>query len=139
MAKLHNPNRCKIHRSYSVEDIAALYQVHKNTVRNWIKDGLPICDDVKPMLILGAELKRFLQQKRVKNKRVCKPNEIYCLKCREPKMPVHGTVEVMQETAIKGRMLACCPTCNSLMNKYFKWADLASIHDLSSGSHKTTK
>jgi transposase len=43
-----NPNKAKIYRSYTVEEIANLFCVHKNTVRAWLKAGLPICDDRKP-------------------------------------------------------------------------------------------
>ena len=59
MPKRVNPNLAKIHRNYSVGEAAALLGVHKNTVRNWIKNGLPLCDDRRPALILGAELREF--------------------------------------------------------------------------------
>ena len=36
-----NPRLAKIHRSYSVEEIARLFRVHKNTVRAWLRQGLP--------------------------------------------------------------------------------------------------
>ncbi len=61
-----NPNKAKIHRSYTVEEIAELFGVHKNTVRAWLKAGLPICDDRKPMLILGADLRSFLKERKRK-------------------------------------------------------------------------
>ncbi len=41
MAKLPNHRLVKIHRSYTVEDAARCLAVHKNTVRRWIKAGLP--------------------------------------------------------------------------------------------------
>lgn len=34
-----NPRLAKIHHSYSVEDLARLFKVHKNTVRNWWKQA----------------------------------------------------------------------------------------------------
>ena len=33
-----NPNRAKIHRNYTVGEVASLLNIHKNTVRAWIKD-----------------------------------------------------------------------------------------------------
>jgi DNA-binding transcriptional MerR regulator len=61
MAKRVNPNLAKIHRAYTVEEVAYLYSVHKNTVRSWIKGGLIVITDKKPLLILGSELKVYLQ------------------------------------------------------------------------------
>lgn len=127
MSKVYNPNKCKIHRSYTVEEVAELYDAHKNTVRNWITKGLPICDDKRPLLILGTDLKLFLQQQRQANKRTCKPSELYCLKCREPRLPDQNTLEFIEETSTKGRVIATCSVCNSLMNKYFKLENLSSI------------
>jgi hypothetical protein len=46
MRKRHPNHRLvKIHRSYTVEEIAKLYVIHKNTVRRWVKSGLAISDD----------------------------------------------------------------------------------------------
>ena len=80
-----NHRLVKLHRNYTVEEIARLYDAHKNTVRQWVKAGLPVLDDKRPMLILGRELAAFLQARRTKNKRSCQPGEMYCLRCRAPK------------------------------------------------------
>jgi hypothetical protein len=47
---LRHPNArlVKIHRNYSVEDISRLFRLHKNTVRNWLKEGLTAIDDRRP-------------------------------------------------------------------------------------------
>jgi integrase len=41
LAKLPNHRRVKLHRNYSVEEAAGCLNSHKNTVRRWIKEGLP--------------------------------------------------------------------------------------------------
>ena len=51
-----NPKHAKIHRNYSVVEIARRFGVHKNTVRNWLKQGLVTIDGRRPILILGREL-----------------------------------------------------------------------------------
>ena len=93
MAKRPNPNLVKIHRNYTVEEVADLFSVHKNTVRLWVKDGLATNDDKRPMLILGSGLKQYLQSKRQGNKRKCLPIEIYCVRCRLPQVPAGNMVD----------------------------------------------
>jgi len=118
MANSLNPNLAKLHRNYTVEDIAHLYGVHKNTVRAWVKGGLPTCDDRKPMLILGCELRTFIRKKKTRNKQKCHPWEFYCVRCRKPQSPAGGMAEYEPQTATKGRLIALCPACEGIMNKY---------------------
>ena len=118
MGKRHpNHRHVKIHRNYSVEDIAALFGTHKNTVRNWKKNGLATIDDRKPMLFYGQTLATFLQAKRTKNKRPCKPGEIYCVRCHAPKVPAGDMVDYRPLTETVGNLMAICPTCESMMNR----------------------
>jgi len=63
--RYQNPRLAKIHRSYTVDEIADLYAVGKNTVRHWIKQGLPACDSKRPMLVLGSELNFFHEKRRI--------------------------------------------------------------------------
>jgi hypothetical protein len=124
MKKQFNPNLTKIHRSYTVEEIAGLYGIHKNTVRAWIKDGLPSCDNKRPMLFLGRELRAFLQSKRVKNKRTCLAYEMYCLKCRSPRRPADGEASFVLMSDSTGRVFGKCPQCCGQINKYINIASL---------------
>ena len=82
VSKRHpNHRHVKIHRSCTVEEIANLVTVHKNTVRGWVNAGLPTTDDKRPMLIRGHELIAFLKARRVRNKQTCQPGEMYCVRC----------------------------------------------------------
>ena len=129
MSKRINPNLVKIHRSYTVEEVASLLSVHKNTVRIWIKGGLSVNDNKRPTLILGSELKLYLQSKRSKNKRKCKPFEIYCVRCRAPQTPANKMVDYEPMTNSTGRLIGICPTCDVIINKYFSVANIEGISD----------
>jgi hypothetical protein len=125
MGKRHpNYRLVKIHRSYTVEEIARLLVVHKNTVRGWLKAGLPTNDDKRPTLILGRDLIAFLQARRARKKRTCRPGEIYCVRCRTPKLPGGGMVEYQAVTDKIGKLRAICPDCTSIMNR---WVSLAKL------------
>jgi len=110
-----------------VEETADRLGVHKNTVREWIKRGLPIIDDRRPMLILGRDLFAFLQAKRVKNKQPCKPGEMYCLRCRVPKIPAGNMVEYEPKTEALGNLFAICPDCETGMNRRVSLAKLEQV------------
>lgn len=112
-----NPRLAKMHLSYSVEDVASLYKVHKNTIRNWIKQGLPTCDDRRPTLILGRDLRAFLEARRTRRKRPCGPGEMYCFRCRLPKRPTDGLLDFDAGTGPLGNLVGLCPNCGTIMNR----------------------
>ena len=128
MSKRHpNPRLAKIHRNYTVDEIAKLYGVHKNSVRSWVKGGLPTTDDRRPMLILGRDLVAFLHARRVKNKRPCRPGEIYCMRCRAPQKPAGDMAEYQPITATSGNLIGICPCCDSMMYRRVNLARLAHV------------
>lgn len=118
MAKALNPNRAKIHRSYTVEETAEVMGVSKGTVRNWLKGDLSPCDDKKPILITGDTLRQFIRAKRTKHKQKCKPWEFYCMRCRKPQLPAEGMVDYEPQSPTKGCLIALCAECGTWMNKY---------------------
>ncbi len=123
------PNHClvKLHRSYTVEEVAGLFSVHKQTVRGWVKAGLPALDDRRPMLILGRELAAFLKVRRSKNKRTCQPGEMYCLRCREPKGAAGDMADYLPDTEKLGTLKAICPDCECMMNRRVSVAKLEQV------------
>lgn len=115
----------KTHRNYSVEDVARLFGSHKNTVRAWVKAGLPICDGKRPMLILGRELRAYLQARRTQNKQPCESGEIYCVRCRAPKRPALDMADYKPITATLGMLSAICPDCGGMIFQRANRAKLA--------------
>jgi excisionase family DNA binding protein len=108
----------KIYRCYTVEEIARLFGVHRNTVWDWIKRrGLPTIDDRRPMFIHGRDLVDFLQKRRAKNKRKCQPGEIYCLRCRAPQKPAGDMADYKPITTTRGNLVAICPSCESMIHR----------------------
>lgn len=110
-----NPQLVKIHRSYSVEDVSRLFEIHKNTVRNWLRDGLQSIDERRPILVLGKELARFLTKRRARTKQKCGPGQIYCLPCRAPKAPAGNVADCIATNATMGNLCGICPDCGRMI------------------------
>lgn len=128
MGKRHPNHRlAKIHRSYTVDEVAGLFGIHRNTVREWVKRGLPTADDRRPMLILGRDLTAFLVARRAKNKQTCQPGEIYCVRCRMPKAPLGGMADYQPLTETQGNLVAICPDCNAMIYRRVSLAKLEQV------------
>jgi hypothetical protein len=119
-----NHRLVKIHRSYTIEEIASLLDVHKHTVRSWIKDGLPTCDNRRPILIVGVQLSDFLKGRRTKNKQPCKLGEFFCFRCRLPRTPAGGMADCLLVSDKIGHLQAICPDCFCMMNRRVSLARL---------------
>jgi hypothetical protein len=117
----------KIHRNYTVEEIARLFGAHKNTVRQWFKSGLKTLDRRRPLLVHGSELSAFLRDRKQNNKRPCQPGEFYCLRCRAPKQPDGDMADYLPITERLGNLEGICPDCGSMI---YRRASLAKLDQI---------
>lgn len=116
MARRYNHRRVKIHRSYSVAEVAKLLGVNKLTVTRWIARGLPLIERKRPYLIHGSDLRMFLLANRPA-RQPCGPGEIYCLRCRAPRRPAADMVDYLPRTSKVGVLRGICPTCDVLIHR----------------------
>lgn len=126
-ARRINPRLIKLHRAYSVEEAACALAAHKNTVRGWIKAGLPVVDRSRPVLILGHELRNWLERRRTAKKRPCPPGTLYCFKCRQPRAPALGMVEAIRLNAVCANLRALCESCETMMHRRARLAAIPAI------------
>jgi len=117
MPKLADPRRVKKNYSYTVGEAALCIGVHPNTVRMWMKSGLPHLKDRKPLLIIGEHMIAFLTERRRKNRQPLKVGQIFCVKCRAPKVPDGHKVYYRPQTNQLGSLYGYCPDCTCLMNR----------------------
>lgn len=111
--------RIKGKYSYTIEEAARALNLHRNTVRNWVRrGGLPALTATRPHLILGAVLVDFLKGRRLAGKHKCGLGEMYCLKCRAPRKPVAELIEHRPLASGRTRIVGICSTCERLLHRF---------------------
>ena len=122
-----NPYLIKVHRSYSASELAACCGVHKNTVRNWQAKGLEPIDKDRPVLFMGSTARAFFLRRKASRNRPCPPGSLYCFRCRAPRKPALGMVELVQITAASGNLRAQCECCETIMHRRVRIADVGTV------------
>lgn len=122
-----NPNRVKLHRSYSADELARCLDVHKNTVRHWQAKGLEPIDKCRPVLFHGAAVRAFLVKRNSGRKHPCPPGTIFCFRCRSPRAPALGMVDFIPMRPGSGNLRALCQCCATVMHRRVREADIGTI------------
>ncbi len=116
------PSQC-----YTVQEVSGLTGVTVWTVRAWLRQGLPVLEDKKPLLIPGDNLKAWLKLRRATRKHTCQPDELYCCRCRRPMKAKPGSVVIVPRNAKTVAIRASCASCDARMNKGGSLANLSEI------------
>jgi hypothetical protein len=98
-----------------VEELSRLFNVHKNTIRRWLKQSLEPIDGLRPIVVRGESVRRFLEDRRSQGRRPCGPGRIYCLPCRAPKVPAGKMAECLVSSGSTGTLCGICPDCGRLI------------------------
>jgi hypothetical protein len=109
--------RVRMHRSYSVAEAAERLGVCRNTVRNYLKRGLPSLKTSAGVLILGQAIRDFLSSRKAAAKSPCPPGHMYCFRCRAPRRPPPGLVELIWAEGRPLNLRGLCPECEALMHR----------------------
>jgi hypothetical protein len=122
-----NPNLVKRNRSYTVGELAARLNVHKNTVRNWQREGLTPIDERRPVLFQGDAIRAFLANRNARRKCSCPPGTFYCFGCRGPRPPALGMVDYLEGKPGLGNLRALCETCEAVMHRRARRSALSAV------------
>lgn len=117
MRRTYNTRLIKRTLSYTIQEIAELYDLHVNAVRQWIKSGLQTIDGRKPFLIYGGDLIAFLNARQIGRKRKCAPDELYCCRCRAPRRADLNLVVISVQNEKQLTLSAKCCECSTTMNR----------------------
>ncbi len=127
MRRTYSISRIKRDFGYYIPEICDLLGAHKNTVLRWIRNGLPKIDDSKPFLIHGSQLRGFLANQQTSRKSRCGPDEFYCFRCRQPRRPWNGIVDITFRSNKVLNLSGLCEQCECVINKCNSVANLPQI------------
>ncbi|MCI4664945.1 MAG: helix-turn-helix domain-containing protein [Neomegalonema sp.] len=128
MPKRASHRRVRRHAVYTVAEAAEATEVCRQTVVRWIADrGLPADRSMRPWLIRGADLKRFLDERRRGARRPLSAGEIYCLPCRAAKRPAMGVADYRRKTETSGVLVGLCPDCERLIHRVVRRDNLRRV------------
>lgn len=133
MAKKYKTQLIKTKESYGSKDIAVLFNLNLKTVQLWVKDGL-ITISNKPILVMGYDLKDYLDKKQQNRKCKLASDEFYCTKCRKAVRSTDNDVWLeltgktlgknqFKEFVIKG----VCDECHTRVNRFSHYGRLEEI------------
>ncbi|MCR9149821.1 MAG: helix-turn-helix domain-containing protein [Rhodobacteraceae bacterium] len=104
-------------RSYTIPEAAEALGVSVGTVRGWVRLGLRLLSGQRPFLILGSDLRGYLEARRAKGRVRLAPEELYCLSCKAPRRPFGMLVDWHCQTAKTARMVGLCEACGGSCNR----------------------
>jgi len=128
MARRPTSRRIKAHRQYTYEKAAVALGVTPQTLRVWRGEGLPVLTGKIPHLIIGSDLKAFLDKRNAKARITLRPEQFKCLRCRAAVAPYGGLVDYKPLTPDRGILSTLCADCEG---KCTKFASLAQLDHLS--------
>lgn len=111
MARKVNVARVKSNRSYTVEELADAAGVTPQTVRSWIKKGLPALTEQRPFLVLGRACKGFAANAKSVRRRPLQLGEFFCLRCKCARRAAMAMADYETLTPDRGLLRAFCEVC----------------------------
>ena len=111
MPRRAKASRIKKNLTYSILEAAEELEMSIATIRNWIKQGLPIQKDQRPYLIYGSDLRNFIVQKNKARKFTLQAGELNCFTCKAGRKPQDDAVIYAPQTAKTGRLSGVCGVC----------------------------
>ena len=127
--RIYPLNTIKYWYSYDQEEICTLFKVHIQTIRTWIREGLPVNNQSGVTLIYGNDLKKFLGSLNQSQKRPTKFEQMLCMRCRDAKDPFRKQICLdYSDKLLKAK--AVCRDCKSKMIRNYKIDDLPQLRKI---------
>lgn len=125
MARRFSYTRIKSHRNYEVEELAACVGVTPQTVRLWVREGLPAITDKRPFLIIGYLAKAFLKEREAARKVKRGDGDFFCVSCKQPRKAALGLTEIAPMANGRRVLKGFCEVCETPCCRFLPVSDAA--------------
>ncbi len=125
MAQRFSYARIKSHRTYKIEELAECVGVTPQTVRKWIKEGLPAITDRRPFLIIGYLAKAFLKDRKLARKVKRAESDFYCVSCKQPRNAALGFTEIHVMANGRRALKGFCEACETPCSRFISGSEAA--------------
>ncbi|WP_299723305.1 helix-turn-helix domain-containing protein [uncultured Tateyamaria sp.] len=129
MTRSYKGIRAKKHWVYSVEDLMLSYGVTRNTISNWVNEGLMPSNSRRPYVFRGAAVQDFLQRRLERRQVKLSLCEFYCFTCKVPVTPIKFDREPLATKSGAQVLQATCPRCKRTVTKFGNLEEL-DVHRL---------
>jgi hypothetical protein len=126
MVKKVNTSNIWPTRPYTIDEVVTLLSVSKTTVLTWIGSGLRALKTHQPYLIIGSDLKAFLND-RVRTTAYSTGHLFVCMKCRVGREPAGNMIDYYHGRTGNVRIMALCCICETPMSAFIGPSKLAAL------------
>lgn len=95
----------------------SLYNVHRNTISNWVAEGLRPSDSSHPYVFNGTEIKRFHDARRLTSKAKLRIGEFECFRCKNRVFPEPESLNTPPSKSGAPSVWGACPICGCVVTK----------------------
>lgn len=139
MARRPTSRMIKAHRQYTYEAAAKALGVTTQTLRVWRGEGLPVLTGKIPHLIVGSDLKAFLDRRNGKPAIKLRPDQFKCMRCGAAVAPYGGFVDYIPLTPDRGVLSTLCAVCEGKCTKFASRAQVEHLSTILSVEFRTAE
>ena len=117
MSRSYKNIRPRKHFVYTVDDLMQLFGVRRNTVSNWVAEGLCRSDSASPYMFHGLEVKRFHEARQLASKATLRVGQFKCFGCKARVFPDVSSLNLYPLKNGSAAVWGQCPNCKCVVQK----------------------
>lgn len=127
---LQSDRKARLHQLYSSDDVIKLYDISRNTLTNWIADGLNVIDAAQ-RLFRGSDLNAFHSRRRKTAGKPLGQFFVNCFGCKRSHSLLEDDISISPGRTDKVfRVSRTCPDTGARANRFVCSEELGALQRL---------